>query len=342
MADYAASVLAKAQSIYEAKFQAAEMRQKPSAVLMMLLKNREFLFPNLKELRDREDRATKAYLKNRAARAVTNTRTHNHTGAVADTTEVDIAYTPYTDKFQTSLKRGDNNILNDAQILAHEMENAFINLHEGIETAMVTWLDANKSQVSAPVSGTPQRYAFNAVNDVFEIASGDADQYWHIIKSIFRQEKYSAMEIDIIASSLLASTGAFKAQQGQGNSTNLGFQFSGLDVAESVEVDDVLYANGISFAFPTGMAGILDWIPKQNRQGKGNFDSVLGGYSSIIDPATGLSFAVHGYTERADTSGANGNSQDEVTEWEISIDLSPQHAQITTATQTPILAIGQL
>ena len=148
--------------------------------------------------------------------------------------------------------------------------------------------------------------------------------------------------IDIVSDSLLASTGAFKAQQGQGNATNLGFQFSGLDVAESIEVADANYLNGIAFAWPTGMAGILDWIPKQNRAGKGNFDSVLGGYSTIVDPMTGIPFAIHGYTERATTAAANGSGQDEVTEWEISVDLSPQKAPITTANQTPIFAVGQV
>ena len=342
MADYAASVLNKAQLLLNDKFQSAEMRRKPSAVLSTLLKSTDFLIPDIKVLRDREDRATKAYLKNRASRAVAGGRVHDHTGPNADSTEVDIAFTSYVDEFSTSLKRGDNNVLSDAEILAHEIENALINLHEGIETALVTFLDTNKNQVSAPVSGTLKRAVFSAVNDTYEIASGNADEFWHIIKSVYKQEKYSDAMFDVIADSLLVSTGEFKSQQGQGNSTNLGFQFSNLNVVESVEVADANYLNGIAFAFPMGMAGILDWIPKQNRVGKGNFDSVLGGYSTLIDPMTGLSFAVHGYTERADTSGTNGSAQDELTQWEMSIDLSPQTAPLTTATASAIFAFGQL
>jgi hypothetical protein len=342
MADYAASVFAKAQTILNERFQAAEMRQKPSAVLMTLLKNTNFLIPDIRGLRDREDRATKTYLKNRASRALTNSRTASRSGAVADSTEVDIAFTTYTDGFATSLKRGDNNMFNDATQLAHEMENSIINLHEGIETALVTWLDANKTTASNPPSGALKRATFNGTNDVYEIAGADSDEYWHIMKSIFRQEKYSVGTLDVVTDSLLASTGEFSSQQGQGNSTNLGFQFSGLSVMESIEVNDSNYANGISFAMPTGMTGIIDWIPKQNRQGKGDFDSYLGGFSTMTDPMTGLTFAVHGYTERADTSATNGNTQDEVTQWEISVDLSPQKAPLTAAGESPIFAIGQL
>lgn len=344
MADYAASVLSKAQVMYNQRMNQAEMREKPSATLMTLRKNTQFLIPDIKELREREDRATSAYMKNRSSRALGSARTFDHNGTVSDSTEVPILFDTYSDKFSTSLKRGDNNVFSDAEMLSHEIENAFINLHEGIETALVTWLDANKTTAGAATKRVAGG-AFNVVNAAYDIASGDANEYWHIIKSIFRQDKFSGTNIDIITDSFLASTGDFKAQQGQGNSTNLGFQFSGLNVMESIEVSDASYANGISFAMPAGMTGIIDWIPKQNRAGKGNFDSVLGGYSTITDPLTGLTMAIHGYTEREDTSGANGNGQDEVTQWEISVDLSPQHAQIPTAgsgVTSPILAIGQL
>lgn len=339
---YIASVLAKAQTILNRRFQEAEMRVKPSAVLMMLLKNRDFLIPDLKGLRMREDRPTKTYLKNRAARALAGTRTHNHTGAIADSTEVDIAYNSYVDTFSTSLKRADNNVFTSAEILAHEIENSFINLHEGIETAMVAFLDTNKNQVSAPPSGALKRANFNAVNNVYEIAAADADEFLNISKSIFRQEKYRMGMFDMILDSELFSTHEFKANQGTGNSTNLGFQFSGIDAKESIEVNDATYANGISFASPEGMTGILDWIPKQNREGEGDIMSTNGGYATIQDPMTGLTMALHGYTERADTSGTNGVQQDNVTEWEISIDLSPQKAPISVAGASPIFAIGQL
>lgn len=340
MANFAASVLNKVQSMLDAKFQSAEMRYKPAPTLMMLLKNRDFLIEDLKTLRTREDQPTKAYLKNRTSRSLTNARAHDHTGATSDTTEVDIDYTVYTDKFATSLKRGDYNLLETAEIMAHEVENAMINLMEGIETALVSFLDSNKTLVSAPPSGALKRATFNATNDVFEIASADENQFWLIAKSILRQHKYAGGSFDIVADSLLVSKGEFLTQQGQGNSTNLGFQFSGLDVAESIELSDANYLNGLMYMWQSGMAGILDWIPRQNREGWGDMESYNGGYSTIIDPFTGLEFAIHGYSQRADTSGSNGQTQDVTTEFEVSIDLSPQVAPLTTADESPLYAIG--
>jgi len=340
MADYAAAVLAKAQVILNEQAESAEMREKPSASLMTLLQNRNYLIPNITEVRTREDRPTNVYLKNRTSRSLISARAHDHTGAISDATEVPVTFDTYGDKFATSLKRADDKLYSDAQILAHEIKNAFANIHEGIETAMITWFDTNKNTVSLPTA--VKRAPFNAVNDVYEVAAGDSNEYWNIIKSIFRQEKYSASSFDVISDSLLVSTGDYIANQGTGNSANLGFQFAGLDVKESIELADANYANGISFAMPKGMTGIIDWIPLQNRQGKGNFDSYLGGYSTIVDPLTGLSFAMHGYSDRADTTGTEGMTQDEITQWEMTIDLSPQHAPQTTAGATPIFAVGQL
>lgn len=341
MANYVASVLAKAQTMLNQRFQAAELRTKPSPILMTLLKNTQFLIPDARILRDREDRSVKAYLKNRAARALSNARSHNHTGNVADSTEVDITWTAYVDEFSTSLKRADNNVFAAAEIMAHEIENSLANIHEGIETALSTWLDTNKSTYSyADANNTLARASWNA--GVYEIAVADESEFFEIVKSVFRQNKYSGNQFDMIADSMKASKGNFLVQQGQGNSTNLGWQFQGLNVAESIEIYDATYAKGLVYAMPIGMTGIIDWIPKQNRQGEGDFMSYLGGYGTIIDPMTGLNLALHGYSDRADTSSSNGNVQDVTTQWELSVDLSPQYAPLTQSNETPIYQFGQL
>ena len=54
MADYAASVWAKAQVMYNKRMQEAEMREKTSPTLMMLRKNTQFLMPDIKALRVKE------------------------------------------------------------------------------------------------------------------------------------------------------------------------------------------------------------------------------------------------------------------------------------------------
>ncbi len=341
MPNYQASLINQVQTILNERFQSPEMRSKPSTVLMWLLQNRNFLIPDLENLKKSETHPTKTYLKNRAARALGSQRIYNHSGAPADSSEVDIVYDTYSDTFSTSLKRPDDNIFDAATILAHEIENSLINLHEGIETDLVGFLDTNKNQVSDPASGTLKGATFNGVNFVYEIGAGDSDTYINILKSIYRQEKYRNSMIQGVMDSLLFQEQEKIANQGTGNSTNLGFQFSNVEMMESVEVDDGNYPNGIGFYAPVGTVGILDWIPPANRQGVGDIQSVLGGYTTITDPMSGLNFALHGYTERADTSASNGNAQDNETEWELSIDLSAQKAPISVANQSPIFAVAQ-
>ncbi|MNH38005.1 hypothetical protein D3C79_989760 [compost metagenome] len=95
---------------------------------------------------------------------------------------------------------------------------------------------------------------------------------------------------------------------------------------------------------PEGMFGALPWIPSQNRKGVGDYNSVLGGFGVFTDPfGTGLEFAVHGYSERADTSAQNGDTQDVVLQMEVSIDICPKVAPLSqAATETIVYEVAQL
>ena len=111
---------------------------------------------------------------------------------------------------------------------------------------------------------------------------------------------------------------------------------------ESVQLDDANYALGAGYIIPTGTIGAVDWVPPKNRQGVGSYDTVLGGYGTMIDPITGLTLAVHGYSDRADTSATGGSTQDNVTNWEISIDMSFNNSPLTVATESTIFEIGKV
>ena len=109
---------------------------------------------------------------------------------------------------------------------------------------------------------------------------------------------------------------------------------------ESVQLDDANYPDGIGYAIPTGTIGVVDWIPRQNREGKGDLESYVGGFTTITDPYTGMPFALHAYQQRANTGAAGGDSQDVVMEWEVTVDLSFNHAPMVPAGETTIFAAG--
>ena len=338
MANYAAAVLLEAQLILNERLNAPEKRLKAGGAMNAFMKNTEFSVPNIGDLRAKEERPEGIHFMNRSKRTnATFTRTHNHTGTVGDSTKVATAWKTFGDKCQTSLKRADNNVYTDAQMLANELDNIFKNIHEDIDAHALTQLGTMRTQVNGATKGG----TWSAANNTWQIAAANKDRFIQQVKSMMRQNYYNG-QYDLVADSLLFGELEFRAAQGGGNATNLGFQYGGVDIMENVKLTDANYANGVGYMIGQGTIGVVDWIPTQNRQGRGSYDTVLGGYGSIVDPITGLSFAVHGYSGRADTSGAGGDTQDDVLELEVSIDLSFNKAPLTVANESTVFQVGQL
>lgn len=337
MANFSPSNLVAAQLMLQDKFKSPENRFKASPVMSMGLKNQGILVQDYQSLRTREDRALYAYLLNRTKRSTSSSRTHNHTGNRGDSTQMSLTWTTFTDPFSISLKQMSNNMFDLNTTLAHQLENSMKNIIESIETYIVANLQTNRTQVNdATANGT-----FNATNDVFEISS--STQFWQILKSMMRQNDYKGM-FDVITNSYGFVDAEYQAAQGIANSTNTQFQFQGMNIAESYELADSNYpATNISLIMPEGGFAVLPWIPGENRRGEGDYMSSLGGYGSISDPfGLGLEFALHGYSERADTSASNGSTQDNLMQFELSVDVAIPLAPLSTANETVIFEAAKV
>lgn len=337
MANFSPSNLVAAQLMLQDKFKSPENRFKASPVMSMGLKNQGILVQDYQSLRTREDRALYAYLLNRTKRSTTSSRTHNHSGNRGDSTQMSLTWTTFVDKFSLSIKQMDNNMVGFNETLAHQIENAMKNIIESAETYIVSNLQTNRTQVNdATANGT-----FNATNDVFEISS--STQFWQILKSMMRQNDYKGM-FDVITNSYGFVDAEYQAAQGQSNAANTQFQFQGMNIAESYELADTNYpATNISLIMPEGGFAVLPWIPKQNRNGYGDYSTYNGGYGSLSDPfGLGMQFAVHGYSERADASASNGSAQDDVMQFELSVDLAIPLAPLSTANETVIFEAAKV
>lgn len=338
MANFVTSNLVQAQALLNDDFQKPEMRPAPAPILALGRRNAEILIPSHATLRTREDRAIQAYILKRNKRSTMGVdRVYNHTGALGDSMSADLTWTAFADKFQMSLKLLDNNMFDTPRVLANQFAQAFQNIRGDVETWLAGFLLSEKTQVNAATKNG----AFNATNFAFEIAAADKQRFWQLAKSMMIQNNYAGT-FDVIADPRSYADALFAAAQGAANATNTNFQFQGMNIVQSNDLDDADYAGGVSLFMPTNSFGVLDWIPPQNRQGRGSFDSVLGGYGSISDPVSGLTFALHGYTQRADTSANNGSKQDDVMEFEVSIDLSANLAPLSTANETVVYEVAQL
>ncbi|TAN17231.1 MAG: hypothetical protein EPN37_07195 [Chitinophagaceae bacterium] len=338
MANFSVSNLVKAQARLADKFKNNEMRTMASPAIMLAMQNQTALIPSHEQLRVREDRPITGYMMNRVKRTPGNSRTYNHTGSAGTSSGFDFVWSILSDVFSISLKQMDDNIFSFEEALAQEILNCSINLHEKIEQTLINYLFTQRSQVSV---ATPKGGTWNATNFAFEVASTDKVTFYQRAKAFMRQNFYRGL-LDMIADVNMSIASENLAAQGAGNATNLAYQFAGLTISESTALSDANYANGAVLAMPQGSFSLQQWIPKQNREGRGDYNSVLGGYGSISDPlGTGLQFAVHGYTERADTSALNGNAQDDLLQMEISIDISPVVGKLSNPNESIVFEIAQ-
>lgn len=340
MANFDVSNLLTAQTIANKKFEKPEMRMKPAPAFGLLTQNDSILVVGAETLKTRDDRAIEAHLLTRTKRTAGSARAHNHTGTINDSQKVELTWTTKSDKFAISLKLLDKSVFEFNTVLANKFEQACMNVLEDKETEAIAYLRAQRAtqQPSSLKNGT-----FNSTLDAVEIAASEDDKFFAALRSVMRQNYFSGQQIDVIVDSAMALQAEFLGAQGVGNATNWGYQFGGLSIAESVELDVADYARGIALAMPAGSVCALNWIPKQNRSGWGDYMSNVGGFGSFN--FMGYTFAVHGYAVRADTSGSNGDVQDVTMEFEVSLDSSFNKAPLsytTGRTDSVIIQLGQI
>lgn len=339
MANFDTSNLLTAQTMLSAKYAAPEMRMKPAPAFTLLTANSSILMESVETLRTREDRAIEAHLLARTKRNSGSTRAHNHTGTIDDGTKATLSWTTKSDKFAISLKLLDKSVFDFNTVLANKFEQACMNVLEDKETEAIAYLRAQRATQQPTLKGA----TFNAANDAVEIdaAEVEAKRFFARMRSVMRQNYFTA-NMDVIADSNVVVNAEFLAAQGAGNATNYGYQFQGLNIAESVELDDSNYTGGAALVMPAGSVGALNWIPKQNRMGWGDYNSYVGGYG--VFNFMGYTFAVHGYSQRADTSASNGNEQDVQMEFEVSFDSSYNKSPLnytTNRTDSVIVEFAQ-
>ena len=338
MANFDVGNLLTAQTMVADRFKQPEMRMKPAPAYSLLTSNSNFLIVGAETLKTRDDRAIEAHLLSRTKRTSGSARAHDHTGTIDDSQKVTLTWTTKSDKFAISLKLLDKSVFDFNTVLANKFQQACMNILEDKETETIAYLMAQRATQQPTIAGA----TFNATTDAVEVALADKSQFFQIIKSVMRKNYFNST-LDVVADSVKQISLEFLAAQGAGNSTNYGYQFQNMNIAESVELTDADFAQGCALVMPAGSVAALNWIPKQNRQGWGDYNSYVGGYGTFN--FMGYQFAVHGYAGRADTSASNGNAQDVTMEFEVSLDSSYNKAPLnytTGRTDSVIIEFGQL
>lgn len=339
-ANYAATALAKAQPKLIAKFASTEMREIDPVTYKALRRSSEIMFPSHKEIRGREDRSIEAAYMTRTVRTLGTGRSSTPSGAAGVSAVLVPSFTTYNDVFSLSMKQAGNNVFTYEEMMQNQIENLLKNFSKGNETNAVNYIYNNRSQKNIGVAdGT-----FNAANYVFEINDSlNGNKAILITGTNMVENLYGGMALTIFCDSIAYNKFALAAQQGAGNATNTSFQFNGKTYVHSIELTAkaiVLgYSKGFWIAAADGTFGILDWIPKENREGRSQNTAKWSMFSNPID---GLDYAVYTYGVPQDSTGTGGWTQDWLDNFEFSIDLAPEIAptDIEGANETVLQAFA--
>lgn len=354
MANYVASQLVAAQAKFKQRFQEPELRRKQNPALVLALKNLDATIPTHTELRTREDRPVNAYVMKKIASTNGNSRVARPAGAKGDSMAVGLTWQTISETFSISMKQGDANVYSTQEMLMNQMYQAQQNIHDRLGTTFLNYLIAHRNQVplGAPVGAT-----WNAVTQAYEVSADDKEWYFQNVAAIMRQQNYRG-QLDVLADPQAYLIAQRLRAQGAQNATNRTFQFDNITAIETTEVISAAYTGGVSLAMAEGIFASLPWIPKQNREGRGSYDDYNGGWGvtddmlgttiNQLDAATGqavavpLKYAVYAFSQAADDQANNGSNQDLVTTFEISLDIAPTLAPLSTANESVVNMFGQL
>lgn len=343
MANYSTANYVKAQIWLNGEFQSAEKRFRTPAVFQLFNStDARRLFPNYESLKTAVNRTIEAnYFLRSAGSLVTTGITHNHTGGQGDSGTLTPSWTPYSTTWSMTLKQANNSTASWQELFNDNLGNKIADFAEGLDDASSAYLFNNRTGVNtAAVKGV-----FDAINDVYEITEATyGDEAMSITRVVMDINKYQGGVYDVVCDSISYTTFQKQAAQGSANSTNLSFQFMNVTfihdpaLAARAVALDVTYVKGFWLAVPRGTVAVLPWIPIQNRQGVDNYP--ISKYGSLMNPVDGLQYGIHEYAEASDGSVVNGQTQDVLTQYELSIFLAFEKAPLSTATATTIHAFA--
>lgn len=319
MANYATAALLTAQATLGRKYNEAELRRKLRPAVQMALVNTDYSIPDANSLKKAEQRAVEVHYKKKKAPGASTTKAARHTGNKGDSSKVTLAWNRWTETFSFSRKLLLNKVFGAQEIFNHEMEQAIQNLQDRAESAAIAYLMASRCQLLAANINTSGTGTWSDTQFALEIAAANENYYAQMAKTFMWGRNYRGA-LDVITDLKLFPILERVRNQGAGNSTNLGFQFDGLNIVPTVDTLSTNYTKGQALVMPQGIFSGLNWNDPLNRAVFGRPDDYVGMLATMKDPfGLNASYDVSVYTDRADTSGIDGHVQDILDEWEISL-----------------------
>lgn len=340
MPNYDLAEFAKMQTIAVGKFQSNEMRFRDPVLWKMLVSNGVSMIENYQTAKTSIDRVIEMNFKNRTSRALGGAPSHTHTGAQGDSSIVTPTWTPYTDKFVSTLKEANNKIYTPDELFIDKLQNLYINFSEGLEAVSSAFLFSNRTQVGASAVGA----TWDNTDYVYKItATTDGTKAISIMKMVMDLAKYQGTAFDVVFDPIAWVEFESQINQGTSNSTNTAYQFNGVNFL----LDPLLtaagaglvgaYSKGFWLAVPQGMAGAMPWIDQQQTQG---VETTVSTFTNAINPIDGVKLGIHTYETNIDGTSLGGQVQDVGTELQATVYTAFEVAPDSTSGASPVTAFA--
>jgi hypothetical protein len=341
MADYVTSAFLDAQTLITQKYTEHEQREREYPILATGLDNQDYVVDNVAQIKESAKRDVKGYQFKAMTSDNGTTRSHNFDGSQGDTMEVDLNWNTFSETMGKYMTVGKDNMMNNARILANQISQKQRLIRQRLGKALLQSLHAGRTTVANAVV---RNASFDENIDAFLISNPDL--FFAYLQSVMQQHDYKG-GLDVLVDAVLAPKAKNIAAQGSSNANNMAWQLEGMNVMQHVDLGvnvgtDAFPNGGMAIALPENSFAYIPWIPSIYREGSGDFASYNGGYTTINDEVFGdkLTYALRGYSLRADGSANGGTTDDMKINFQLSVDVATQIAQLSEAGASPVYEFG--
>ncbi|MBK7885478.1 MAG: hypothetical protein IPJ81_18060 [Chitinophagaceae bacterium] len=278
----------------------------------------------------------------------TTAKAFNHTGTDGDSGKVELTYVSHVETMSLPRKIAQNNVIEYQGMFNNLLEMKWKNLRKRHDDSALAFIIANRLQLSKaiidPQIASANPGIWNEVNFALEIDANKAALFAQKIKSFMAARLYAGGNYDVIADLQMTDAFEFAKQQGAANSSNMAFQFAGLNIASTQDQISANYGNGSVLIMPEKYFAALPWNDNLNKIGVNSGENEVGSLGLAADPfGSGAIADVSMYTKRADTSAnvTGGSTQDIVDYWELTLTIAYALPPLSTVGESVVALVGQ-
>ncbi len=330
MADvYSATVLQDARAwIKDEDNKSFELRPVKTYILPAFLRDRQFTVPNLAEIKAATTQATKAMYFTDKDFTINSSKSNTPSGEKSGTAITTLNWATKGFAIDLPSKQYDGNEVARMKGFAMSLYIAEKTFWAAFDETLLAYLVANKTTVNDAEGGGAES------SGDFIINYAERDEFYNILDAHMAMNDFDGETLDIHDTYWKKFVRHY-SNQGNANSTNLSYQFTGFTTYSSNKISNGTGVLSTHYIIPSNGVAILDWNEPANKRGdKLNDGSYLGTYQSLFYPE--ITFDLFVKSAWGDTSSDGGTVQDLTETFEFSLNYSLTTQPFTESGRTAI------